>query len=59
MFELQVFLHPGDEMIFEGTFDDLVQQIRRHLMDIGSRECDSEGLNMLRWLVRPEAMKMQ
>ena len=45
MHENQVFANPGDEVIFEGTLDDLVQEVgREKLVDVSTWKLVREGL---------------
>lgn len=52
MLKLQIFTHPRHEMIFEGSFDDLVEEIRgEDLVNVGSWEVKGERLELfgMRW----------
>ena len=42
---LQIFFNPGNEVVFERSLDELMEDVRRdQLMDISSREVVCEGL---------------
>lgn len=45
MLKLQIFTYPRHKMIFEGSFDDLVKEIRgEDFVNVGSGEVKSERL---------------
>ena len=45
MNENEIFVYPGDEMVFEGSFDDLMEEVgREKLVNIRSRKLMSKGL---------------
>jgi hypothetical protein len=51
MNENEILTDPGDEVVLERAFDDLVEEIRaQQLMDIGAGKSDSE------WLYRESMM---
>lgn len=52
MYEFQVLLNPGDKVVFEGTFDKLMQDIRgQKFMDVGT------WIIIRKWLLLLESLK--
>lgn len=53
---IEVGTDPGDEVVLEGPFDDLVQQIgREELVDVGAREVVCEGLTQSQYHLKIRA----